>query len=263
MRKSLVAAAALFALAGDARAKNPPPKPQTPHAPAPPHFARPIPMLPSVSRVRVEVAPDHVVQTEEVSLPRGDWRSGSLDLYVAFGSPGTPSAVDARLVVVPEGASEARWEDAGEPVGVEPATRQGSGSQLLLGRPAMAGFVVRLKDADLRRAYASGDLAALRLRSLLGPPATDADGARGVVVRLGIHGGTPLALGRVQVVSADSSVHVARAEAHLCGPEADPWPLAVSILPRPSAEVRPPTPPIAPLMAVRHSTDDLCVRWWQ
>jgi hypothetical protein len=262
MRKRLVAAAALFALAGDARAKSVPPKPQPAHAPAP-HFARPIPMLPSVSRVRVEVAPDHVVQTEEVALPKGDWHAGSLDFYVAFGSPGTPSAVDARLVPVPEGAGEARWEEAGEPVGVEPAMRQGPGSQLLLGRAAMAGFIVRLKEADLRQVYASGDLAALRIRSLLVAPAVGADGARDVVVRLGIHGGLPLALGRVQVVSADSSVHVARADAHLCGPEADPWPLAVSILPRPVAEPRPPTPPIAPLMAVRHSTDDLCVRWWQ
>jgi hypothetical protein len=250
-----------LALSADAQAKSATaPKPQVPHAPAV-HFARPIPMLPNVSRVRVEVAPDRVVQTEEITLPRGEWRAGGLDFYVAFGSPGTPSAVDARLLAAAEGAPEAKWDDAGDPVTVEPAIRQGPSAQLLLGRAAMAGAVVRVKEADLRRVYASSDLAALRVRSLLEPPAADAGGARDIVVRLGIHGGVPLTLGRIQLVAIDPSVHVSRADARLCGPEADPWPLAISVLPRPAAEL--PSSAIAPSMALRHSTDDLCIRWWQ
>ena len=260
MKARMLWVAALLVAGGDAQAKNPSPK----AAARPPatHFARPLPMLPSVSRVRVELARDRVLQVEEVSLPRGDWHAGGLDLYVSFGAPGTPAAVDAQLVTVPVGASESRWEDAGEAMAVEPATRQGPSAQLLLGRPSMAGFVVRIKELDLRRAFAANDVAALRVRSLLAPPAADAEGARDVVVRLGIQNSNPLAVGRIQLVSVDPAVSVTRAEARLCGPEADPWPLAVSILPRLVSEPRPAIPPIAPLMAVRHSSDDLCLRWW-
>jgi hypothetical protein len=219
-------------------------------------------MLPGVSRVRVEVGHDTVLQVEEVTLPRGEWRSGGLDFYVAFGAPGTPLAVDARLVSVPAGASESRWEDTGDAVAVEPATRQGASAQLLLGRASMAGFIVRLRESDLRKAYAESDAAALRLRSLLSAPAVDATGGRDVVVRLGIQGGNPLALGRVQLVAADPALPISRAEARLCGPEADPWPLAMSILPRPTAPASSLPAPIEPLMAVRHQSDDLCIRWW-
>jgi hypothetical protein len=220
-------------------------------------------MLPSLARVRIEAARDRVVVIEDVNLPRGDWQSGGLDLYVAFGAPGTPVAVDARLVSVPTGALEARVEDTGDPVTVEPAVRHTPSTQLLLGRPTMAGVAIHVKEADLRRAYAASDLAALRIRSLLEPPSADAQGARDVVVRLGIAGALPLTLGRVQVVSAEPQPWITRAEAHLCGPGADPSPLAVALTPRPASP--PPftsPPPIAPILAIRHASDDLCVRWW-
>jgi len=116
--------------------------------------APPLPMLPSVARVRVEAARDRVVVLEEVNLPRGDWESGGLDLFVAFGAPGTPVALDARLAAIPVGSLEARAEDAGEALPVETAVRQLPSMQLLLGRPTMAGAVVHVKDAQLRRAYA-------------------------------------------------------------------------------------------------------------
>jgi hypothetical protein len=219
-------------------------------------------MLPSVSRVRVEAARDRVVVLEEIALPRGDWSAGSLDLYAAFGAPGTPIAVDARLVPVPEGALESRLEDAGEPVTVEPAIRHLPSSNLLLGRPNMAGFVVRVKDAALRAAYAHGDLAALRLRSLLPPPAADAKGARDVVVRLGVDGGLPLTLSKVQVVSAEPQPWITRAEARLCGPDADAMPLTVSLVPKPEGAPAWTPPTLAPALATRHGSDDLCVRWW-
>jgi hypothetical protein len=70
-------------------------------------------MLPSIARVRVEAARDRVVVLEEVNLPRGDWQSGGLDLFVAFGAPGTPVAVDAKLAPVPVGAVESRPDDPG------------------------------------------------------------------------------------------------------------------------------------------------------
>jgi hypothetical protein len=219
-------------------------------------------MLPSIARVRVEAARDRVVLLEEVNLPRGDWQSGGLDLFVAFGAPGTPVAVDARLAPVPVGAAESRPDDPGEAVPVEPVIRHTPASQPLLGRPTMAGVVVHVKDAQLRHAYALSDTVALRIRSLLSPPAADATGARDVVVRLGFAAGQPLALEKVQVVSVEPKAWITRAEATLCGPEADPWPLSLTLLPHPTDPGTPTARTIAPPMAVRHASDDLCVRWW-
>jgi hypothetical protein len=227
--------------------------------------APPLPMLPSLGRVRVEAARDHVTVIEDIHLPHGDWQSGGLDLYVAFGSPGTPIAVDARLLAAAPGATELRAEDAGDALTVEPAVHHSPSTQLLLGPPHMAGVVVHVRDADLRRAYAAGDFAGVRLRSLLGAPAADASGGRTVVVRLGIAGGLPIALERLQVVSLEAPPWMRGAEASLCGPEAETRPLALSVSPRPVAPqpvTAPADPPIAPAMAVRHASDDLCIRWW-
>jgi hypothetical protein len=220
-------------------------------------------MLPSVARVRVEAARDRLVVLEDVNLPRGDWSSGGLDLYVAFGAPGVPIAVDAQIVPVATGGIEAPTGDAGEPVTVETAIRRLPPVRPLLGKPQMAGVVVHVRDAQLRHAYETSGAACLRIRSLLPLPATDATGARDAVIRLGIAGGLPLTLGRIQVVSLGPEPGITRAEASLCGPEADGWPLSVALLPKPS-QPAPGTPraPIAPAAAVRHATDDLCVRWW-
>jgi hypothetical protein len=261
-RVVLLAGLALLATAAHADAKPPTGRGGRP-AGRPVRVAPPLPMLPSVARVRVEAARDHVVLTEEVDLPRGDWTTGGLELYVAFGAPGTPTAIDARLVAAPAGALEVRPEDAGDAVTLDPAIRRTVSSQMLLGRPTMAGVVVHVKDADLRRAYATSDLAALRIRSLLVPPAVDAAGARGIVVRLGVGGGLPLTLSHVQVVSAEPQPWITKADATLCGPEADDWPLSVALSPKPADP--PPVqgrPPLAPVAALRHASDDLCIRWW-
>lgn len=277
MRFALAAAAVTLVFGARAHAKPPPA-----HAPAhpakpPPKVdvrpAPPLPMLPSVARVRVEVGRDHVVVDESVHLPRGDWVAGGLDLYVSFGSPGTPTAIDARLFTLQRDANEPKPDDAGQPVPYESAVQRLANARLLLGRPTMAGVVLHVKEADLRHAYAVGDVAELRIRSLLTPPAVDAQGGRDVVVRLGIAGDSPLTLGHVQVMSAEGKGYVARAEARLCGPEAVPLPMAVTLLPkedRPglrapgalAAEGTADPRPIAPVTAVRHGSDDLCVRWF-
>jgi hypothetical protein len=259
VKAALVALSATLPVFAATRAKTPPSH-TPPHAPI--HFAPPLPMLPSVARVRVEVAHDRTVVVEDVSLPRGDWTSGSLDLYTAFGSPGTPIAVDARIFALPEGQAEPRADDAGEAVGVEPGVRHTASSQLLLGRPSMAGVVLHVGSDVLRRAYGGADVALLRIRSLLSPPSREDAGAQSVVVRLGVAGGLALTLGKVQVVSVEPKAGIQRAEATLCGPEADARPLTVSVIPRlPDAPWWAPAT-IAPAMATRHPTDDLCVRWW-
>lgn len=248
-------------LLGGPHAKPPPPA----HGAPPPHVfvrpAPPLPMLPIVTRVRIEAARDRVVVVEELALPRGDWSAGSLDLYAAFGEPGAPLAVDAHLVAVPAGQLESRLEDAGEALSTTVATRHTPSSTLLLGKANMAGVVIHARDAQLRAVYASSDVAAVRIRTLLAPPLADSSGQRDVVVRLGVHGGLPLALGKVQIVSLESPGWITRAEATLCGPDADPHPLTVAVLPRASGT---PSwiPTVAPVLATRHDTDDLCVRWW-
>jgi hypothetical protein len=268
MRGSALAAYGVLVLASSAHAKPPA---RTPAHVAPPsvragvHIAQPLPMLPSVARVRVEAARDRVLVIEEVNLPRGEWRSGGLDLYVAFGAPGVPVAIDARLVGVPADSLESRPEDAGEVVKVEQAVRRTPSSQPLLGRPQMAGVVVRIPEADLRRTYEATVTAALRIRSLLLSPA-DMNGVRDVVVRLGIAGDLPLTLGRIQVVSLEGRSWITRAEATLCGPDAETRPLSVVLLPKGSSSRAvgdgSNVAPIAPAMAVRHASDDLCIRWW-
>jgi hypothetical protein len=266
MRRVLLVLAVTLGVSGTAHAKPPPSHPLPKLPPPPPHVpvhvAPPLPMLPSVARVRVEAARDRVLLLEEVTLPRGDWQSGGLDLFVAFGSPGTPIAVDARLVPVPSGAQEPKPEETGEPVTVEPVLRHTPSSQPLLGRPTMAGVVLHVKDAQLRHGYAVGDAVALRVRSLLSSPAADATGVHDVVVRLGFAAGQPLGLEKVQVVSVEPKPWITRAEASLCGPEADPWPLAVTLAPRPTEPTGVTLRAISPAMAVRHASDDLCVRWW-
>jgi hypothetical protein len=224
-------------------------------------LAAPLPFLPSIARVRVEAAKDHVLVVEEVLLPRGEWRSGDLDLYVAFGAPGAPLAFDAHLLPVADGSLEPSSEDVGEPVAFDRAPRRPASAHLLLGRPQMSGATLHVKEPAFRRATAAGGMAALRLRALLSPPAEDAELGREVVVRLGIPNGPPLTLGRLQLVSVEPRPWIARAAAHLCGPEADPLPLAIAVTPpAPSPPGAP--PPVAPVLSVRHASDDLCIRFW-
>jgi hypothetical protein len=266
MTRVVVSTGLVLALVGHPHAKAPPAR-ATARTPPPAHTstrpAEPLPMLASVARVRVEAARDRVVVLEEVNLPRGDWASGGLDLYVAFGAPGVPIAVDAQLAVVMPGASESTLGEPGEPVTLEPTVRRPPAVRPLLGKSQMAGVVVHVKDTQLRRIYEAGGTAALRIRSLLPPPAADSSGARDALIRLGVAGGLPLTLGRIQVVSLGPEPWITRAEASLCGPDADGWPLTLTLLPK-ASQPSPlaARPSIAPASAVRHASDDLCVRWW-
>lgn len=251
---------------------RPAPRPTSP--PRPP--APPLPFLPSIPRVRVDLSRTHAVVVQEINLPRGGWRSGDLDLYVAFGAPGAPLAFDAHLLPVADGALEPASDDVGEALTHERASRKPASANLLLGRPQMAGRIVRVREATFRSALAKGNMAALRLRTVLPLPAVDAQGARELVVRLGVEGGAPLTLGRLQLAALESTPFVRAAEAHLCGKEAVADPLAVAFSASPGAPFarapKPPAPaattpaapsaPIAPVLAVRHGSDDLCLRFW-
>ncbi|AKU97572.1 hypothetical protein AKJ09_04236 [Labilithrix luteola] len=258
--RASVAALALLvpAAVAEAVSKSPPPPPLAP-----------LPMLPSVSRVRVEVVrgqPQKLLVIEEVNLPRGDWKGESLDFYVAFGAPGAPRAVDVRLLKVADGSLEAEEEDTGEAVASERAARRPHSAYPLLGRDTMAGIVLHLKKEALARAFAPGKMATVRVRTVLDLPEPDAEGARSLVVRLGASRGTPLTLGRISATTSPSGssggTNVVRAEARLCGPDAESRLLAVGISPKPASPSAPAESLIAPVLAVRHASDDLCVRVW-
>jgi hypothetical protein len=126
----------------------------------------------------------------------------------------------------------------------------------------MAGVVVHVKGESFGRALKPGNMAALRIRTALDLPEEDPTGGRGVVVRLGSSRGTPLTLGRLTLVAKPGGPSPTRAEAHLCGADADPNPLAITLVPKAAPATPPSTPPIAPVLAVRHTTDDLCIRFW-
>ena len=223
-----------------------------------------LPSLPSDSRVRLDVTGDHVIVTEEVNLPRGQWAGGDLDLYVAFGAPGLPIGIDATLVALADGAIESSPKDPGEPIPLDRASHRPAHASLLLGSAHMAGVVLHVKEPAFRRAVSPGKMAAIRVRSLLPLPAQDAFGGREVIVRLGIDDGAPLTLGRLQLAGG-LALH--RVEAHLCGPDADDYPLSIATLSKLTPVADLPTDidlrrPAAPVLAVRHASDDLCVRMW-
>jgi hypothetical protein len=226
--------------------------------PAPAVAIPPLPILPSVARVKVTSHGNAISVIEEVNLPRGDWKGETLHFHVAFGAPG-PRAIDAHLVPVGDGALEPEDDSAGESLPTERVPRRPANAYALLGREVMAGIVVHVRPDALTKALARGNMAALRIRSVLDPTEPDASGASSVLVRLGASRSTPLTLGRIVAAAAPPAASLARVEAHLCGPDADPHPLAVGVVPKlpPSGE-----PPVAPVLAVRHASDDLCVRFW-
>lgn len=252
MSRGLVPAVvlALGAVTPASAAPRAPAKPQ-PHVPL-----APLAMLPSVGRVRIVVGRSEALVLEEVSLPRGEWRGDALDLWVAFGAPSAPRALDAQLVPVADGMLEASEDVRGEALSTTPAPRRPRTAHPLLGRDTMAGVVVHVGAQAFSRAVRPGGMAVLRIRSLV-PLVGTADAERSVLVRLGASRGTPLTLGRITISAAPDAGPIAVASAHLCGPEADPTPLAVAIDGALAASRA--GGAIAPVLAVRHASDDLCV----
>jgi hypothetical protein len=238
-----------------ARPARPAAKPPAPRPRPPP----PLALLPSIARVKVTSHEKAIAVVEDVSLPRGEWKGESLRFHVAFVAPG-PRAIDAHLLEVGDGELEAEDDEVGEPLPIERAPRRPPDAHPLLGRESMAGVVITVPGASLAKALARGDMASLRIRSLVDVAELDASGASSVVVRLGASRGTPLTVGRVVAGAAPPAAPLAKVEARLCGPDADPHLLAVGQVPRPDRTDG--EAPIAPVLAVRHATDDLCVRLW-
>jgi len=251
--------------------KKPVPAPKPPTAPvrvAPPPQKPSVrlPSLPSLGRVRVEVGTGGVLVVQDVNIPKGDWSTGDVAVYVAFGAPGVPEALDAFVLSVADGALGPREGDVGEAVTVERAPRRPASVEALLGPETMAGVVVRIESAAFARATEAGRMATLRVRSAIASPRPADDGGREVLVRLGSARGTPLTLGLIEVVPRDAKSELQRVEAALVGPEADDHPLAVAFpavtLSAAQRDKLRNRSAIAPVLAVRHGSDDLVVRYW-
>jgi hypothetical protein len=217
----------------------------------------PLPMLPSVARVALTTYGSSVAIVEDILIPRGEWKGEALRFHVAYGAPG-PRAVDVRLLPVDDGALEPSDGDAGEVLQAEKVPRRPGNAHALLGRETMAGVVVAIPPAALTKALARSQMAALRVRSLVDAAPPDAAGASSVLVRLGSSRGTPLSLGRIVAAPAPGTPALTKIEATLCGPEAGTEPLAAHIVGAPRVR----SDAIAPVLAVRHASDDLCLRFW-
>lgn len=225
------------------------------HHPAPP--PPPLPALPVIARVRVDVAKDRVLLVHEIVMSRGTWAGGDVDLFVAFG-PTLPRALDAHLLAVAQNASAPDPNDTGEPLPHETAPHRPAPAHPLLGRSAMAGEVLHIREPAFRRATAASGQLAIRIRQVLPPPASDPQHAREIVVRLGMESGTPLTVRHIELSTPESGGWLGSASAQLCGPNADPYSIGFSIAPRGIGLV-----PMAvdPTSTTRRTTDDLCVRY--
>ncbi|HVH40944.1 MAG TPA: hypothetical protein VM925_01335 [Labilithrix sp.] len=258
-RRTLAVASLLASVTSTARIAPAAPAAKAIAKPAPaPAPVAPLAILPSIARVKVTSHGKAISVVEEVTLPRGEWRGEALRFHVAFGAPG-PRAIDAHLVGIGDGDLEPDDDDAGELLATERVARRPANAHPLLGRDTMAGIVVTVRADSLVKAFAHGNMASLRVRSLV-DAGEDASGASSVVVRLGASRGTPLTLGRITASATPPATPLVRAEAKLCGPDADPHPLAVGTIPKVSPTER--QSAIAPVLSVRRVTDDLCVRLW-
>lgn len=235
------------------------PRPKRAPAPAPKPPVGELPMLPSIARVHVDVTTNAVVVEQDIALPRGQWRGDALDFYVAYGAPGAPLAFESTLLPVNDGQLTADATERGEPVESSRAAQRPRSAYLLIGRPHMAGSVVHIRADALSRALARSHMASLRLRSLHPAPTIEPDGSRELIVRLGMVSSAPLTLGRLEIAAREGPP-IIRAHAELCGEEADAHRLAIHITgherDRTSRDV------IAPVLARRHPSDDLCIRYW-
>ncbi len=247
----LALASAFVSLLAPAAARHSSP----PVAPPPP----PLSILPSIARVNVTSHSATTVGiTTEINLPRGDYKGEPLHFHIAFGAPG-PRAVDVHLVPVNDGALEADDDESGEPLAFEHVPRRPSSAHALLGKESMAGIVVHVRPDALTKALRRGNMATMRIRAVA-DTTIDASGAASILVRLGAVRGLPLTLGRIVAHSAPNTPALTRVEARLCGPEAETHLLAVGGAPKVTVGAE--SPPIAPILAVRHVSDDLCLRIW-
>jgi hypothetical protein len=110
----------------------------------------------------------------------------------------------------------------------------------------------------MTKALAPGNMAVLRIREVVRMPPRDENGERMLLVRLGAANGVALTLARVEMKRGDGGPEITRARAELCGKDAVPSSLFVSVE---GGKADNDPQAIAPVLATRHTSDDLCLRF--
>ena len=176
----------------------------------------PLPFLPRIARVRLEVGHDSVLQIIDIELDHDAYVKGDRKFWVSFGAPGVPKAVDAHLLSGQESGQEAdaNWASNGDEIPFEAKPTRPRSANALLGPDRTSGLVFAVKEAPLQAAFAKAPTATLRLRALLPTPDVDGAGQQGVVVRLGTEDAS-YTLGRIEVVGR-GGVRIPRADAKIC-----------------------------------------------
>jgi hypothetical protein len=221
---------------------------------APVRVAMPLAFVPVVERVRLEATATDLLLIEDVRLESdGTVSKEALELFVSFGAPGTPRAVDVHvLTAVGPSASALK---------IEFAPHAPKSSNVLLGALHQGGFVIQVP-ASIPSSASSASSASLsaepaersfslRIRTLWD---TGLSRARGVLVRLGAPIKEPIAVERIEF-AGPGKLH-----AHFCSNASVAKPSLSVWIPRGNGrqEVQDPFA-FSPSDAQRLYADDLCL----
>jgi hypothetical protein len=225
-------------------------------APKAPDAAGPTTTLaapPRLARVRVEITPGGASIQHDLIFPSGALAvaaAGEPTLFAAFTAQARPLAIEAtRQALDAKGEIEA----TGTPLEIIDVAVKPKSAALLLGPAVQAGHVLRLPRQTAPFA--------LRLRSAIGThPVAAPTPMVSLMARLGLRGGPPIPLDRIEVV-AGLGAKIRGARATLCGSGSDPRPLAI-VFPgyaAGSSAQATNSGTIPPSSATRREQDDLCV----
>lgn len=238
-------------------APKPAPKPSPPSEPeAPARPTRPPARLPSpieMSRVKVEIGPEHLRVTSDIVLSRGDWAGDELRFHVAYGAPAVPLAFEAWLCSAQAGESS---PETCIPLPHATAVRAAPDAAFILGPSAMAGEEIELSHEALSSFFTdavSTSRAVLRLRTLRALPSESASGEREVLIRLDREGKKPRPPASLEVEAVDGAT-LRKVQARLCGPEGADEHL-------PILSTAPDKPSVHSPIPRREVQGDLCVRF--
>jgi len=202
------------------------------------------------SRIRLDIRSGKVLTTLDFTIPGTAKTRQDLDVHVAYGTPGQPSAVDAQLLATPAGYLVAPIEQTGLKVQTTPSLQGPDHALIHVGRPQMAGTLVHVPALSLAEKLAGTGQATLRIRELRALPPPMADGTYELVVRLGAIEDRPFVIGLLEVASDQP---IDRVEARYCGLKSSTQKLFVAG--QPSQHT------VIPPLSQRNANDDLCLRF--
>jgi hypothetical protein len=212
--------------------------------------AQDLPSRIAQSRIRLDIRGGRVLTTLDFTIPGSAKTRQDLDIHVAYGTPGQPTAVDAQLLATPAGYLVAPLEENGTKVQTTPSLRGPDHALIHVGRPQMAGTLVHVPAVSLAEKLTGTGQATLRIRELRNLPPPLADGTYEVVVRLGAIEDRPFVIGLLEVASDQS---IDQVEARYCGLNSSTQRLFVAGQPRSNT--------VIPPLSQRNAGDDLCIHF--